>query len=385
MRQAVIFLQEYGLSLTYAIKIYNQYKDRTYDVVKRNPYVLAEEIQGISFKMADEIAEKLGIDKTSEFRMMAAIKHVLYRMTVDGHTYVVESELKRLTHELLLIEIEDYEQIFMELQIKGHIVIEELEGKTCVFLSSFDMMEKFIAARLFELTHIKLDHHDSDEADVQRIEKEMGIEFDDYQSEAILQAMTSGTIVITGGPGTGKTTTLNAIIKLFEERRQEVLLAAPPTGRAAKRMSETTGHEARTIHRLLEISGGGVEGGHSFERNEEYPPLEGDVIIIDEISMIDTTLMYHLLKAIVPGTRLILVGDKDQLPSVGAGNVLKDIISSGYIHTIRLQRIFRQAGESHIVVNAHKINSGEMIDLKHNKSDFFSLLKDWKPGTLLVK
>lgn len=368
MRQAVIFLQEYGLSLTYAIKIYNEYKERTYEVVKNNPYVLAEDITGISFRMADEIAEKIGIEKTSEFRTMAAIKHVLYRSTVDGHTYLEEGMLKERTHELLMVQVEDFERIFMELQIKGQIVIEEIEGKQCVFLSSYDMMEKFIAAKLFELTHFNLGSRDSDDADVERISKEMAIEFDVQQAEAIRQSMSSGTIVITGGPGTGKTTTLNAIITLFEERGREVLLAAP-TGRAAKRMSEATGREARTIHRLLEISGG-VEGGQSFERNEEYP-LEGDVIIIDEISMIDTVLMYHLLKAIVPGTRLILVGDKDQLPSVGAGNILKDIIGSEYIHTIKLQRIFRQAGESHIVVNAHKINSGEMIDLKNNKSDFF--------------
>lgn len=368
MRQAIIFLQEYGLSLTYAIKIYNQYKERTYDIVKKNPYVLAEEIQGISFRMADEIAERMGIDKTSEFRMMAAIKHVLYRSTMNGHTYMDEEELKRSTYELLMVQIEDFQRIFMELQIKGSIVIEEMNGISCVFLSSYDMMEKFIAAKLFELTHVSLGSYVSDDKDVVRVSKEMGIDFDERQAEAVSQSMSCGTIVITGGPGTGKTTTLNAIITLFEERGQQVLLAAP-TGRAAKRMSEATGQEARTIHRLLEISGG-VEGGHSFERNEDYP-LEADVIIIDEISMIDTVLMYHLLKAIVPGTRLILVGDKDQLPSVGPGNVLKDIISSGYIHTIKLQRIFRQAGESHIVVNAHKINSGEMIDLKNNQSDFF--------------
>lgn len=368
MRQVVIFLQEYGLSLTYALKIYGEYKERTYDIVKKNPYVLAEDIQGISFRMADDIAEKIGIEKTSDFRMMAAIKHVLMRSALDGHTYLVRERLIELTTELLIIEVLDFDHAFMNLQLNGHIMIEDIEGKVCIFLTSFDNMEKYIAAKLFELTHVSLEQHDYTDQEIEHIEKEMGICFDENQKNAITQALTCGTLVITGGPGTGKTTTLNAIIKLFDERRQEVLLAAP-TGRAAKRMSETTGQTAKTIHRLLEISGG-AEGHQRFERNEDYP-IEADVIIIDETSMMDTVLTYHLLKAIVPGTRVIFVGDQDQLPSVGPGNVLKDIIHSGYIHTVKLKQIFRQAGESHIVVNAHKINSGEMIDLTNNTKDFF--------------
>jgi exodeoxyribonuclease V alpha subunit len=300
--------------------------------------------------------------------MMAAIKYVLQRSSLDGHTYLEREKLIGLTSELLMVDVPDYDFTFMDLQLKGHIIIEEIEGEVCVFLSSFDKMEKFIAAKLFELTHVRLEQHDFSDKELENIEHEMGITFDETQKDAILQALTCGTLVITGGPGTGKTTTLNGIIKLFEERRQEVLLAAP-TGRAAKRMAETTGKTAKTIHRLLEISGG-AEGHQKFERNEDFP-LEGDVIIIDETSMMDTMLTYHLLKAIVPGTRVILVGDQDQLPSVGPGNVLKDIINSGYIHTVKLQQIFRQAGESHIVVNAHKINSGEMIDLKNSSSDFF--------------
>lgn len=367
MRQVVIFLQEYGISLTYAVKIYNKYKERTFDVIKKNPYILAEEVQGISFRMVDDIAEKIGIDRNSEFRATAAITHTLNRSTMNGHTFLEASRLKQLTSELLMTGVTDYDYLFMKLQLNGQIVIEDIEDRTCVFLSSYDMMEKFIATKLFELTQTVLDRHEFTDKEVNKIESEMGITFAENQRESIIQAMSCGTLVITGGPGTGKTTTLNAIIRLYEEGDKEVLLAAP-TGRAAKRMSEATGKAAKTIHRLLEI--GGAEGRQRFERNEDYP-LEGDVIVIDETSMMDTFLTYHLLKAVVAGTRLILVGDQDQLPSVGPGNILKDIIHSGHINIVKLDRIFRQAGESHIVVNAHRINAGEMIDLKNNKSDFF--------------
>lgn len=368
MRQAVIFLQEYGVSLTYALKIFGQYKDKTYEIIKNNPYLLAEDIQGISFRIADDIAEKVGVDRRSEFRLMAAVKHVLMKNSMDGHTYLLSRLLKAQTEDLLMIGEIEFNPIFMQLQISGAIIIEEMEGEERVFLSSYDKMEKYIAARLFELTHVSLEKSPLTDKEIKNIENQMGIEFAENQVEAMSQSLSCGTLIMTGGPGTGKTTTLNGIIQLLEDERQKVLLAAP-TGRAAKRMTEATGREAKTIHRLLEISGG-AEGHQSFARNEDYP-LECDVVIIDEISMIDTNLMYHLMKAMVPGIRLILVGDQDQLPSVGPGNILKDMILSGYIHTVKLKRIFRQAGESHIVTNAHKINAGKMIDLSTNNKDFF--------------
>lgn len=368
MRQAVIFLQEYGVSLTYAVKIYSEYKEKTFEKVKSNPYVLAEDITGISFRMADEIAEKLGVSRDSEFRIMAAVSYVLYQSGMEGHTYLMMDELIGRTEELLMIAGIEYDLVFMQLQLKGTIVIESCEQGQRVALHTYDHMERYIASKLFELTHVHLERPPLSDKEISHIQNDMGILFDENQIEAMSQCLQCGTLIITGGPGTGKTTTLNGIIKVLADEGQEVLLAAP-TGRAAKRMSEATGKEARTIHRLLEISGG-AEGNQKFERNEEHP-LECDVVIIDEISMIDTTLMYHLLKAIVPGMRLIFVGDQDQLPSVGPGNILKDMIHSERIKTVKLERIFRQAGESRIVTNAHKINAGEMIDLKNNKGDFF--------------
>lgn len=368
MRQAVIFLQEYGVSLTYAVKIYSAYKEKTFEKVKKNPYVLAEDISGISFRMADDIAERLGIARDSEFRIMAAVTYVLYQSGQEGHTYLSKEVLIGRTEALLMIGGVDYNLIFMQLQLKGAIVIEVMAGEERVFLSLYDHMERFIASKLFELTHVQMERTALSEGEVGIIQNEMGIVFDQNQIEAMSRSLQCGTLIITGGPGTGKTTTLNGIIKVLKDEGQVVELAAP-TGRAAKRMSEATGEEARTIHRLLEISGG-AEGNQRFERNEDYP-LECDVVIIDEISMIDTTMMYHLLKAVEPGTRLVFVGDQDQLPSVGPGNILKDMIGSGRMDYVKLERIFRQAGESQIVINAHKINSGEMIDLKNNKKDFF--------------
>lgn len=369
MRQVIIFLQEYGVSLTYAIKIYSEYKDKTIEIVKNNPYQLAEDIHGIGFKMADGMAYKIGIDPFSPSRMMAGIKYVLGQAALDGDLYMDKEMLIQNAADLLEVQVENIENALLELQLKQHLRIRENGEKTSIYLTSYYLMEQYIATKLYELATVKLPPDPNIEKELKNIEKTQGIFLDIKQKEAIIEAINQGVLVVTGGPGTGKTTTINAIIEAFEDRGLEVLLAAP-TGRAAKRMTETTGKEAKTIHRLLEISFGKDELHQKFERNEEYP-LEGDVIIIDEVSMMDVTLMYHLLKAIVPGSRLILVGDKDQLPSVGPGNILKDIIKSSHIPTVVLDKIFRQAMESDIVLNAHRINSGEQFPLKGNNKDFF--------------
>ncbi len=369
LRQGVIFLQEYGLSLTYALKIFNFYKDKTFEIVKSNPYRLAEDIQGISFRIADAIAEKMGFDPQSEHRMMAAILHILKKQATDGHTYMLKEDLIPRAYDLLMLPVLELENSLLELQIKGSIIVDRRQDQERVYLTLFHQMEQYAAAKLYELDHARGLDHSVDDHTIEALEKKTGIDFDANQVMAIDEAMSAGVLIITGGPGTGKTTTINAIIELMEENDRIVLLAAP-TGRAAKRMTETTGRQAKTIHRLLEINYGKDEANQRFERNEEFP-LEADVVIIDETSMLDIVLLYHLLKAIVPGTQVIFVGDKDQLPSVGPGNVLKDMIHSGNINTVKLETIFRQARESDIVVNAHKINTGEAFDLASNKKDFF--------------
>ncbi|PKM52687.1 MAG: ATP-dependent RecD-like DNA helicase [Firmicutes bacterium HGW-Firmicutes-7] len=374
MRQVIIFLQEFGISLTYAIKIYGEYKEKTVEIVKNNPYQLAEDIHGIGFKMADAIAYKIGIDQLSPERIMAGIKYILGQASLDGHLFLEKSILTSQATSLLGVEEESTENALFELHIKQHLQIRNKEGNEVVYLITYYLMEKSIANQLHELATFKHPVDKNIEKELLEIEKAQELFLDHKQKQAIIEAMNCGVLVVTGGPGTGKTTTINAIIKGYEERGFEVLLAAP-TGRAAKRMTETTGKEAKTIHRLLEITFGKDELHQKFERNEEYP-LECDVVIIDEASMMDVTLMFHLLKAIVPGTRLILVGDKDQLPSVGPGNILKDIIKSTYISTVILDKIFRQAMESDIVLNAHKINFGEHFPLKGNNKDFFFISRN---------
>lgn len=369
MRNTIIFLQEFNISLTYAIKIYDEYKEKTYEVIKTNPYQLAEDIHGVGFKLADSIACKIGIDELSPQRIMSGIKYLLLQNSLDGHVYINKETLINETCTMLEINNINIDNALLELQLKNQIIVKNKNDEEIVYLISYYNMEQYVAEKIYDLANVDLKEYESIDIEIQEIEKESNIELDTKQKEAIKEAMNSGMLIITGGPGTGKTTTINTIITFFEERDMEVLLAAP-TGRAAKRMAETTGREAKTIHRLLEIAYGKDELHQKFERNEDYP-LECDVVIIDETSMIDITLMYHLLKAIVIGTRLILVGDKDQLPSVGPGNVLKDIINSNKINTIILDKIFRQANESHIITNAHKINAGEKIDLKNNKKDFF--------------
>lgn len=369
LRQAILFLQEYQISLTYSMKIYEFYKDKTYQIIRENPYKLAEDIFGIGFKLADAIAEKTGISKDHPHRLMSAITYVLNQGAMDGHVYLEKNELIARTVELLGIEIEYVDHVLLELQMKQHIVVKNFQEVEIIYLSYYYTMEEYCGHKLCELLTHETAVLKNVEQQIKLFEKQQKIELDEIQKNAVVFGSKYPLFVLTGGPGTGKTTTINALIHLFEQEGLSIFLAAP-TGRAAKRMTETTGYEAKTIHRLLEINFTGEETRQSFERNEDYP-LECDVLILDETSMIDITLFYHTLKAVPLGARLILVGDKDQLPSVGAGNVLRDLIHvNELIPTIVLEKIYRQAEKSAIVLNAHKIHQGLMVDYK-NKEDFF--------------
>ena len=370
LRQAMIFLQQYGISLALAVKIYHTYGQQIYGIIRENPYKLADDIDGVGFRIADEIAAKVGIRTDSDFRIRSGILYALLQASVDGHTYLPEEELTRRAGDLLGVDGALVEKHYMDLAIERKLVLKEKDGQMQIYAASYYYMENNCAV-LLENLDMAYDVPDAEIMNrIRRIEKQTEMELDEKQIDAVKEAVRSGLLVITGGPGTGKTTTINTIIKYFELEGMDIFLAAP-TGRAAKRMSEMTGYEARTIHRMLEISGG-AEGGAGFERNENNP-LETDVIIIDEMSMVDINLMHSLLKAIVPGTRLILVGDVNQLPSVGAGSVLKDIIDSERFHVVKLTKIFRQASQSDIIVNAHKINRGEEVVLDNKSMDFFFL------------
>lgn len=370
LRQAMIFLQKYGITLNLAVKIYNTYGQQVYGILKENPYKLADDIQGIGFRIADEIAARVGIRTDSDFRIRSGILYALLQASIDGHTYLPEDELTRRASELLEIDEELIKKHYMDLAIERKLIIKEKKEQIQIYALSYYYMESNCAVLLKNLD-IGYDVPDIEMTQrIRKIEKQTGVELDEKQVTAVKEAVSNGLLVITGGPGTGKTTTINTIIKYFELEGMDIFLAAP-TGRAAKRMSEMTGYEAKTIHRMLELAGG-VEGGAGFERNENNP-LETDVIIIDEMSMVDISLMHSLLKAIVPGTRLILVGDVNQLPSVGAGCVLKDIIDSECFHVVKLTKIFRQASQSDIIVNAHKINRGEEVALDNKSMDFFFL------------
>lgn len=370
LRQAMIFLQQYGISQTLAAKIYKAYGQELYGVLKENPYRLADDIQGVGFRIADEIASRIGIHTDSDFRIRSGILYTLVQASLEGHTCLPAELLTQKTSELLGVEPEHIEKHYMDLAIDKKLVIKEAEQCQYIYGSAYYYMELNTAAMLRELD-ISYDVAEIEiQKRVKRIEQDTGMVLDELQAEAVKEAVTNGLMVITGGPGTGKTTTINTIIRYFELEGMDIFLGAP-TGRAAKRMSETTGFEARTIHRMLELNGG-VEGNAGFERNEQNP-LETDVIIIDEMSMVDISLMYALLKAVGPGTRLILVGDVNQLPSVGAGSVLKDMIESERFHVVRLNKIFRQAAQSDIIVNAHKINRGEEVSLDNKSMDFFFL------------
>lgn len=378
MRNAMIFLQQYGISLALGAKIYNQYGDTMYQVLQENPYKLAEDIQGVGFKIADEIAAKVGISGSSEHRIHSGLFYVLSQAAAEGHVYLPKSVLFRRSRELLGVEDELLEKCLMDLAIERKVIIKELPDSSgqmqqIVYSSQYYYLELNVARMLHDL-NIRCEENEAHiDRRIRRIEKNYEIGLDDLQREAVREAVRNGLFILTGGPGTGKTTTINAIIRYFESEGMDILLAAP-TGRAAKRMTEATGFEASTIHRLLELSGG-VEDASAhvrFEKNEQNP-LEADVIIIDEMSMVDIFLMHALLSAVLPGTRLVLVGDMNQLPSVGPGSVLKDLIHSQCFHVVELTTIFRQATESDIVVNAHKIHRGEKVQIDNKSRDFFFL------------
>lgn len=366
LRQAMIFLQQYGISLNLAVKIYGIYQQDIYRIIKENPYQLADDVQGVGFKIADEIAAKAGIRTDSDFRIRSGILYTLLQATAEGHTYLPQKELTKRTVELLGVEPEHIEEHYMNLSIDKKIIIKGDH----IYGAAYYYMEASVASMLQELD-IKYDVPEIEmELRISQIEKHSGMEPDEMQILAVKEAVKNGLLVITGGPGTGKTTTINTIIRYFESEGMDIALAAP-TGRAAKRMSDTTGYEARTIHRMLELNGG-MDGNAGFSRNADHP-LETDVIIIDEMSMVDINLMYALLKAVTAGTRLILVGDVNQLPSVGPGSVLKDIIDSEAFPVVKLTKIFRQATQSDIIINAHKINDGEEVVLDNKSMDFFFL------------
>ena len=370
LRQAMIFLQQYGISTTLAVKIYNTYGQEIYGILKENPYRMADDVDGVGFRTADEIASRVGIRTDSDFRIRSGIQYAVLQASNEGHTYLPMPELTQRASNLLQIEPEYIEKHYMNLAMDRKIIMRQVGNTTQIYASSFFYMEANTATMLkqlnanFNVPDIEIEER------LRQIEKQTKMDLDEHQVEAVKEAVRNGLLVITGGPGTGKTTTINTIIRYFELEGMDIFLAAP-TGRAAKRMSETTGFEARTIHRMLELNGG-MEGNAGFEKNEQNP-LETDVIIIDEMSMVDISLMYALLKAIAAGTRLILVGDVNQLPSVGPGSVLKDIIDSNEFHTVKLTKIFRQASTSDIIVNAHKINRGEPVSLDNKSMDFFFL------------
>jgi exodeoxyribonuclease V alpha subunit len=375
LKEVMVFLQSYGISPTYAIKIFKKFGQNTVSIVKENPYRLCDEISGIGFKKADTIAKNLGIDPTSPFRIMAGIKYILAGITANGHVYLPRLTLLDEAVKMLNVPAELVEDALITLITSKQIVVEEMNGEVVVYLSSLYFSELNVAKRLIELSLQKINVDlGTIEEEINQYEKENNIKFAVEQRDAIIEGVRNGVCIITGGPGTGKTTIIKCIIKIFENRGMNIVLAAP-TGRAAKRITETTGNEAKTIHRLLQMEFIPGDNGPQFSK-DETDPLEADAVIIDEASMVDILLMNSLLKAISVGTRLIMVGDVDQLPSVGPGNVLRDIIESKAVSVVRLNRIFRQSDESLITLNAHKINNGEMPILNDREKDFFFIQKN---------
>ena len=375
MRRAMIFLQKYGISLNLGAKIYQKYGQTVYGVLQENPYRLAEDISGVGFRIADEIASRIGIHTDSDYRVRSGMLYTLLQASGEGHIYLPKEELFSRASGLLGVDSSYMEKHLMDMVVDRKLILKETEDGAVVYPTRYYYLELNSARMLCELNILCPEDEEMMEKRINRIEKETGTRLDEMQKQAVAAAASHGLFILTGGPGTGKTTTINAIIRYFEEEGAELRLAAP-TGRAAKRMTEATGYEAQTIHRLLELNGMPEEEQEGravhFDRNSENP-LEADVIIIDEMSMVDIALMHSLLLAVTAGTRLILVGDENQLPSVGPGNVLRDIIRSGCFPVVELKKIFRQASESDIVVNAHKINRGEQVTINNKSRDFFFL------------
>ncbi len=376
LRKAMIFLQQYGISTALGVKIYSQYGQNIYQIIKENPYQMADDISGIGFRIADEIASRVGIHTDSDYRIRCGILYCLQQAMQEGHVYLPKEILIRRAVELLEVSPEAVDKHILDLAVDRKLIAKEQEEQVKVYGAQAYYLELNTARMLHDLNISCEISKETVLHRVEQIEKNTETSLDEMQKEAVVKAAETGLMVLTGGPGTGKTTTINTMIAYFESEGLEVELAAP-TGRAAKRMTEATGKEARTIHRLLEIAPGAEarEGKGTFGRNQENP-LETDVVIIDEMSMVDIYLMHSLLLAIVPGTRLILVGDVNQLPSVGPGSVLKDIIESERFQVVRLTKIFRQATESDIVMNAHKINRGEHMVLDNKSRDFFFLKRE---------
>lgn len=375
MRKAMMFLQKYGISLNLGAKIYQKYGDSVYNVLQENPYRLADDISGVGFKIADEIAGRIGIHTDSDYRIRSGMMYTLLQASGEGHVYLPQEELFGRASVLLGVDSSYMEKHLMDLAMERKVVLKEEGDSVLVYPSRFYYLELNTARMLKELNILCPEDEGFVQRRIRQIEKETGTILDEMQKKAVTEAASHGLFILTGGPGTGKTTTINAIIRFFEGEGVELRLAAP-TGRAAKRMTEATGYEAQTIHRMLELNGLQEEEREGqavhFERNAENP-LDADVIIIDEMSMVDINLMHSLLLAVTAGTRLILVGDENQLPSVGPGNVLRDIIRSREFSVVELKKIFRQASESDIVVNAHKINRGEQVTLSNKSRDFFFL------------
>ncbi len=386
LRQAMLFLQQYGISQNLGMKIYNFYQSRLYQVIRENPYRLADDIDGVGFRIADEIASKAGILPDSDFRIRSGILYVLEQATGQGHTCLPMEQVTQEARHLLDVEIDSMNDRIMDLIMDKKIVVKtkiqpDTGEEIQMVYSSVSYYTELSIAQMLKDLNIK-DTITSEEISrkIHEIENEQDILLDERQRLAVSEAVNNGLTIITGGPGTGKTTTIRTIIHYFEKEGLDILLAAP-TGRAAKRMKEATGCEAKTIHRLLELSGMVGEGATSFGRNEDNP-LETDVVIIDEMSMVDVFLMKSLLRALVPGMRLVLVGDVNQLPSVGPGNVLRDMIYSEAFPVVRLEKIFRQAAESDIIMNAHRINAGEMVEPKPGSRDFLFIKRD-NPGNII--
>lgn len=371
-RNAMVWLQQYGISLTIADRIYEIYGTELYNVIKNNPYKLAEDVPAVGFKKADAIAVKAGISMDSEYRICSAVLYVLGSLSSEGHCFYPMDSLCPMVAKMLELDEELVREQLPQMAADHRVEIKNGPEGARVYSGGYYRAERYCADKLISLRDAFPPAADEPCDWIAALEKELGLELDELQKKAVALSDNSGVLVLSGGPGTGKTTTINAIIRRLEDKGLSFMLAAP-TGRAAKRMYEATGYEAKTIHRLLEM--GAANDGMYYNRNEDES-LEADCIIIDEMSMVDIWLLKALLAAITPSCRLIMVGDVDQLPSVGPGQVLKDVMESGEFAVVRLQHIFRQAKDSHIIENAHKIDRGEHIDLSQKYEDFFLLEKD---------